>query len=302
MYHVPVLLTETVDGLNITPNGTYVDVTFGGGGHSREILQRLGSKGKLIAFDQDSDTQSNAKSIDDKRLTLIRGNFRFLQNYLRYNNIDDVDGVLGDLGVSWHQFDTADRGFSFRFDAPLDMRMNTQGKLTARDVVNKYNIEELSKIFSLYGELENAYKLSKLIESARSKEGIETIKDFTDAIASVLPKFDEHKYLAKVFQALRIEVNREMLALEQMLTQTTKVVKHGGRISIITYHSLEDRMVKNFIKSGNTEGKVEKDIFGNSFTPFKAVNKKVILPTETEIQQNTRARSAKLRVAERAKQ
>lgn len=302
MYHVPVLLTETVDGLNITPNGTYVDVTFGGGGHSREILQRLGSKGKLIAFDQDSDTQSNAKSIDDKRLTLIRGNFRFLQNYLRYNNIDDVDGVLGDLGVSWHQFDTADRGFSFRFDAPLDMRMNTQGKLTARDVVNKYNVEELSRIFSLYGELENAYKLSKLIENARSKEGIETIKDFTDAIASVLPKFDEHKYLAKVFQALRIEVNREMLALEQMLTQTAKVVKHGGRISIITYHSLEDRMVKNFIKSGNTEGKVVKDIFGNSFAPFKAVNKKVILPTETEIQQNTRARSAKLRVAERAKQ
>ncbi len=298
-YHIPVLLKETVDGLNINPNGVYVDVTFGGGGHSREILSRLDKKGRLIAFDQDADAQKNAEAINDKRLTLVRGNFRFLRNYLRYNNAPEVDGVLGDLGVSWHQFDTAERGFSFRFEAILDMRMNNRGEQTAGTLINTYSAAELSKIFSTYGELDNAFKVAKLIEGARASKRIESVTELIDVLKPVLPKFDEHKYLAKVFQALRIEVNHEMIALEQMLEQTAEVVKPGGRISIITYHSLEDRMVKNFIKSGNVEGKAQKDFYGKISAPFEAVNKKIILPTEEEVQSNTRARSAKLRIAQK---
>ncbi len=297
MYHVPVLLHETVDGLAIEPNGTYVDVTFGGGGHSREILRRLGSRGRLIAFDQDADAKKNAEAINDKRLTLVQGNFRFLRSYLRYHNAPEVDGVLGDLGVSWHQFDTAERGFSFRFEATLDMRMNSRGEHTAGTLINTYSVAELNKIFGTYGELDNAFKVAKLIESARAGKPIENVNELVEVLKPVLPKFDEHKYLAKVFQALRIEVNHEMQALEQMLEQTARVVKTGGRISIITYHSLEDRMVKNFIKSGNVEGEAQKDFYGKITAPFEAVNKKVILPAEAEIQGNTRARSAKLRIA-----
>ncbi|MDR1227329.1 MAG: 16S rRNA (cytosine(1402)-N(4))-methyltransferase RsmH [Prevotellaceae bacterium] len=299
MYHVPVLLNETVDGLNIQPNGTYVDITFGGGGHAREVLKRLAKKGRLIAFDQDPDAVQNAAAIGDKRLTLVQGSFRFLRSYLRYHNAAQVDGILGDLGVSWHQFDTADRGFSFRFDANLDMRMNNRGGLTAANILNTYSIEQLTKIFRLYGELDNAYKLAQMVEKVRTNTPLENIAQLTESIRAALPKFDEHKYLAKVFQALRIEVNQEMVALEQMLLQTEKVVKTGGRLSVITYHSLEDRMVKNYIKCGNVEGAVKKDLFGKFSAPFEAVTKKIILPQEIEIQNNTRARSAKLRVAER---
>jgi 16S rRNA (cytosine1402-N4)-methyltransferase len=299
MYHVPVLLNEVVDGLNVQPNGTYVDITFGGGGHSREILKRLDKNGRLIAFDQDADAQKNAEAINDKRLVLVQGNFRFLRSYLRYSNTPQVDGILGDLGVSWHQFDTAERGFSFRFNADLDMRMNNRGGATAADILNTYSLEQLTKIFQLYGELNNAYKLAQMVEKARVGVPIESIAQLMEGIKNALPKFDEHKYLAKVFQALRIEVNQEMLALKQMLLQTEKVVKQGGRLSIIAYHSLEDRMVKNYIKCGNVEGTIKKDLFGKFNAPFNAVAK-VILPQESEIKNNTRARSAKLRVAERA--
>jgi 16S rRNA (cytosine1402-N4)-methyltransferase len=289
---------ESVDGLAVKPNGTYVDVTHGGGGHSREILSRLGSKGRLIAFDRDADAQE-CSAADDKRLTLVRGDFRFLRGYLRYHSAEEVDGILGDLGVSWHQLDTAERGFSFRFDAPLDMRMNRQGERTAATLLNTYSVQELSKIFAGYGELSSAFKVAKLIEAARQKSRITTASELVEAIRPALPPFDEHKYLARVFQALRIEVNQEMQALEQMLEQAAKVLKRGGRISIITYHSLEDRMVKNFVKYGNASGKAEKDAFGNLSAPFEAVNKKVILPGEAEVQQNTRARSAKLRIAQK---
>lgn len=294
-YHKPVLLKESVDALVSSPDGIYADATFGGGGHSREILSRLSEKGRLIAFDRDEDALKGA--FDDPRFKLIHNNFRFIHNYSLLETESGFDGVLADLGVSSHQFDTAERGFSFRYDAPLDMRMNTQAQLTAQDVVNEYPVEELTKIFRIYGEVENAYKLASLIVSKRALSPISTTGDLDKAIESVTPKFAQHKYLAKVYQALRIEVNQEMRSLEKFLEGATKALKSGGKLAVITYHSLEDRMVKNFIKSGNVDGEVEKDVFGRSVQPLEAVNRKPILPLEEEISENTRARSAKLRIA-----
>ena len=294
-YHKPVLLKESVDALVSSPDGIYADATFGGGGHSREILSRLSEKGRLIAFDRDEDALKGA--FDDPRFKLIHNNFRFIHNYALLETESGFDGVLADLGVSSHQFDTAERGFSFRYDAPLDMRMNTQAQLTAQDVVNEYPVEELAKIFRIYGEVENAYKLAGLIVSKRALNPIGTTGDLDKAIESVTPKFAQHKYLAKVYQALRIEVNQEMRSLEKFLEGATKALKSGGKLAVITYHSLEDRMVKNFIKSGNVDGEVEKDVFGRSVQPLEAVNRKPILPLEEEISENTRARSAKLRIA-----
>ena len=294
-YHKPVLLKESVDALVSSPDGIYADATFGGGGHSREILSRLSEKGRLIAFDKDEDALKGA--FDDPRFKLIHNNFRFIHNYSLLETESGFDGVLADLGVSSHQFDTAERGFSFRYDAPLDMRMSTQAQLTAQDVVNEYPVEELAKIFRIYGEVENAYKLASLIVSKRALSPISTTGDLDKAIESVTPKFAQHKYLAKVYQALRIEVNQEMRSLEKFLEGATKALKSGGKLAVITYHSLEDRMVKNFIKSGNVDGEVEKDVFGRSVQPLEAVNRKPILPLEEEISENTRARSAKLRIA-----
>ena len=294
-YHKPVLLKESVDALVSSPDGIYADATFGGGGHSREILSRLSEKGRLIAFDRDEDALKGA--FDDPRFKLIHNNFRFIHNYSLLETESGFDGVLADLGVSSHQFDTAERGFSFRYDAPLDMRMNTQAQLTAQDVVNEYPVEELAKIFRIYGEVENAYKLASLIVSKRALSPIGTTSDLDKAIESVTPKFAQHKYLAKVYQALRIEVNQEMRSLEKFLEGATKALKSGGKLAVITYHSLEDRMVKNFIKSGNVDGEVEKDVFGRSVQPLEAVNRKPILPLEEEISENTRARSAKLGIA-----
>ena len=291
-YHKPVLLKESVDALVSSPDGIYADATFGGGGHSREILSRLSEKGHLIAFDRDEDALKGA--FDDPRFKLIHNNFRFIHNYSLLETESGFDGVLADLGVSSHQFDTAERGFSFRYDAPLDMRMSTQAQLTAQDVVNEYPVEELAKIFRIYGEVENAYKLASLIVSKRA---LSPTGDLDKAIESVTPKFAQHKYLAKVYQALRIEVNQEMRSLEKFLEGATKALKSGGKLAVITYHSLEDRMVKNFIKSGNVDGEVEKDVFGRSVQPLEAVNRKPILPLEEEISENTRARSAKLRIA-----
>jgi 16S rRNA (cytosine1402-N4)-methyltransferase len=293
------LLKESVDGLEVNPSGVYVDLTFGGGGHSREILKRLGRGGRLIAFDQDADALRAGSVVDSKRLTLVRGNFRFLRSYLRYYAVEEVDGILGDLGVSWHQLDTAERGFSFRFDAQLDMRMNSQGERTAEALLNTYSVSELGRIFSDYGELCNASKIAKFIEAARRKSHIVAASELVEILRPVLPPFDEHKYLARIFQALRIEVNQEMLALEQMLEQAAKSLKVGGRMSIITYHSLEDRRVKNYMKCGNVSGRAKRDIFGNVNAPLKVVNKKVILPSDEEVQKNPRSRSAKLRVAQK---
>ncbi len=295
-YHTPVLLKESINGLQIKPDGIYVDVTFGGGGHSREIIKHI-NKGKLIAFDQDDDALPNL--IDDKRFVFINHNFRFLKNFLKYHKIDQVDGLLADLGVSSHHFDDPERGFSFRFDGELDMRMNQSAQTSAKNVVNEYEEGDLAKIFWEYGELKNSRKLAKAIVDQRRNKKIETIKEFTDVLMPYLPKHAEHKFLAKVFQALRIEVNREMKFLKDMLFQTIEVIKPGGRLVVITYHSLEDRIVKNFIKNGLFEGEVEKDFFGNIEVPFKAVNRKIIVPGEAEIKKNNRARSAKLRIAER---
>lgn len=297
VYHVPVLLRESVDGLNIQPNGIYVDVTFGGGGHSREILNRL-KGGKLIVFDQDEDAYANRPN--DDRLIFVRHNFRYLKNFLTYLGIDKVDGVLGDLGVSSHHFDTAERGFSFRFEGKLDMRMNYSAGITAADVLNTYNDIDLMRIFRLYGEVDSPGKMVREIVSVRETKPFETIEDLKAAAVKFVPSRDQTKQLAKVFQALRIEVNHEMAALTDMLHQCSDVVKEGGRISIISYHSLEDRLVKNFIKTGNCEEvEVEKDFYGNILAPFKAVNRKLIIPTDAEIEINSRARSAKLRIAER---
>ncbi|MDA3952077.1 MAG: 16S rRNA (cytosine(1402)-N(4))-methyltransferase RsmH [Bacteroidales bacterium] len=295
-YHTPVLLKESIEGLKIKPNGNYVDVTFGGGGHSREIINHL-NKGKLLAFDQDDDALLNL--IDDKRFLFANHNFRFLKNFLKYNKIDKIDGLLADLGVSSHHFDKPKRGFSFRFDGELDMRMNQSAKLSAKNLVNEYEETKLAKIFWEYGELKNSRKLAKAIVDQRENKKIGTIKEFTDVLMPYLPKHAEHKFLAKVFQALRIEVNREMEFLKEMLLQTTDVLKPGGRLVVITYHSLEDRIVKNFIKKGKFKGEVEKDFFGNLNVPFKAVNRKIIVPSDSEIKVNNRARSAKLRIAER---
>ena len=301
-YHNPVLLTESIDALVQNPAGKYADATFGGGSHSREILSRLSSNGRLMAFDRDEEALANAP--DESRLILIHNNFRFIHNYALYyaEELGDgslLDGVLADLGVSSHQFDTATRGFSFRYDAPLDMRMNAQGGKTAADIVNSYTQEELERILRLYGEVDASRKLSKLIVQAREKAPILTTADLHEAIQSALPAFASHKELAKIYQAFRIEVNDEMRSLEKFLQGATRSLKSGGRLVVITYHSLEDRMVKNFIKSGNIDGKVEKDTFGRDLSPLKAVTRKPILPSEQEISGNTRARSAKLRVAEK---
>lgn len=294
-YHKPVLLKESVDALITTPDGVYADATFGGGGHSAEILRRLSTKGRLIAFDRDADALERA--IKDPRFTLIHNNFRFIHNYSLIEAKNGFDGILADLGVSSHQFDTAQRGFSFRYDAPLDMRMNTRSELTAQTVINTYSEEDLERIFQLYGEVENARRLARLIISKRSEKSIETTGELDKAIETLTPKYAGHKYLAQVYQALRIEVNQEMRALEKFLEGAIKSLKQGGRLAIITYHSLEDRMVKNFIKAGNPSGVICKDIFGCSNSPLEAVNRKPILPTEEEIEDNTRARSAKLRIA-----
>lgn len=295
-YHTPVLLKESVNGLQIKPDGVYVDVTFGGGGHSREIIKNI-INGKLVAFDQDDDAMPNLT--DDERFVFVNHNFRFLKNFLKYHKIEMIDGLLADLGVSSHHFDDPGRGFSFRFEGELDMRMNQSAKVSAKNVVNEYREEDLAKIFWEYGELKNSRKLAKAIIEQRGNKTLETIKDFTELLIPYLPKHAEHKFLAKVFQALRIEVNREIEFLKEMLLQTIDLIKPGGRLVIITYHSLEDRIVKNFIRNGQFEGEVEKDFFGNKEVPFKAVNRKVIVPDEREIKENNRARSAKLRIAER---
>ena len=297
-YHIPVLLQACVDSLQINPNGIYVDLTFGGGGHSKEILKHLSKDGKLISFDQDADAAKNVP--DDNRLVFIPQNFRHLKNYLRLNGINQVDGILGDLGVSSHQFDVAERGFSIRFDAELDMRMNQNSSLSAYQVVNDYDEKQLTFIFRTYGELDNAFKLAKAICEARSAEPIKSINEFKQAIKSCTPKFEENRYLAKVFQAIRMEVNQELEALKECLTQCVEVLKPGGRLVVMSYHSLEDRLVKNIMKTGNIEGVEEKDIiFGTSKKVFKLLGSKPIVPTEEEIKNNSRARSAKLRVAER---
>ncbi len=296
-YHIPVLLQESVDALCVKSGGIYVDVTFGGGGHSREILRRLNKKGRLIALDRDSDAAGNA--IQEKGFTLVQNNFRFLRGLVRNEGVEAVDGILADLGVSSHQFDTGERGFSFRFEAPLDMRMNNKSSLTAAKVVNTYTEDALRYLLGVYGEVDNAGRVAKLLVAARSNKPIETISDLVEVLKPCTPKMMEHKYLAKVFQALRMEVNGEMKALEQMLVQSLRLLKPGGRLVVITYHSLEDRLVKNFMRSGNLDGKIEKDFFGKETTPFTVITKKAGLPTEEEIQRNTRARSAKLRVAQK---
>ena len=308
-YHIPVLLKESVDGLNIKPNGIYVDVTFGGGGHSKEILSRLGKNGHLYSFDQDADAELNLKGqgamnkekeiADDPRFTFVRSNFRFLKNWMRYYGVDHVDGLLADLGVSSHHFDDETRGFSFRFDAPLDMRMNKRAGQTAADLLNHAEETKLADIFYLYGEMKNARRLAAAIAKKRTVMGIQTTQDLLDAIGPMLPKERGKKEMAKVFQALRIEVNHEMDALKEMLKGATEVLCEGGRLSIITYHSLEDRIVKNVMKAGNAEGKVEQDFFGRIQSPFQLVNGKVITPSEEEQQRNPRSRSAKLRIAEK---
>ena len=297
-YHIPVLLDESVSALIDSTSGTYADATFGGGGHSREILSRLSQNGRLIAFDRDSDAIANRP--DDSRLTLIRSDFRWIHNHVIHQGYKDgIDGVLADLGVSSHQFDTAERGFSFRYEAPLDMRMNQEAEFNAADIVNTYEQADLEKILRLYGEVDNSRRIAQMICKAREISKIETTGDLGKAIESALPKFAEHKFLAKVYQALRIEVNQEMKSLEKFLSGAAKSLRPGGKLVVITYHSLEDRMVKNFIKAGNIEGEIEKDFYGNSSAPLKAVNRKPILPQETEIASNTRARSAKLRIAEK---
>ena len=297
-YHVPVLLRESIDGLDIKPDGVYVDVTFGGGGHSKEILQRLGKKGHLYSFDQDEDAEGNIPN--DDRFTFVRSNFRYLRNWMRYYGIEQIDGLLADLGVSSHHFDDETRGFSFRFDAPLDMRMNKRAGMTAADILNNYNEEQLADVFYIYGELKNARKIASTIVKARNEKAIETTGDLLKITEELLPKTREKKEAAKLFQALRIEVNHEMDALKEMLNGACEVLKNGGRLSVITYHSLEDRIVKNFMKAGNVEGKVKQDFFGRIEAPFKQVGGKVITPSEEEQQQNPRSRSAKLRIAEKS--
>lgn len=297
IYHTPVLLEESVNGMNIRPDGTYVDVTFGGGGHSKYILSKLGKNGRLLSFDQDEDAEKNI--VNDKRFTFVRSNFRYLHNFLRYYQVEKVDAILADLGVSSHHFDDSERGFSFRFDGKLDMRMNKRAGMTAADIVNTYEEEKLASVFYLYGELKNSRKLASVIAKARNNQKIETIEDFLSVIKPLFGREREKKELAKVFQALRIEVNQEMEALKEMLYATIEALKPGGRLVVITYHSLEDRMVKNIMKTGNVEGKVEQDFFGNIQSPFALVNNRVIVPDEAELQRNPRSRSAKLRIAEK---
>ena len=295
-YHLPALLNESIAGLNLRPDGVYVDVTFGGGGHSRAILAHLTS-GRLVAFDQDVDAVVNI--INDDRLIFLNQNFRFLKNNLRYLGYSQVDGIIADLGVSFHQFDEPERGFSFRSDAALDMRMNRNASLTAADVLRTYDEETLASIFFRYGELENSRRIARAVVKARSEGQVITVSDLTKAVQGLYPVNQEHKFFARLFQSLRIEVNREMDVLTEMLTQALEVLRPGGRLVVITYHSLEDRLVKNFFRSGNFEGEYEKDFYGNLITPFRIINKKVIVPGEEEIKLNNRARSARLRIAEK---
>ena len=295
-YHVPVLLDESIDGLAIQPGGIYADMTFGGGGHSKEILRHLGKKGHLYGFDQDADAENNI--VEDGRFTFVRSNFRYVKQWMRYYGVEQIDGLLGDLGVSSHHFDDETRGFSFRFDAPLDMRMNKRAGQTAADILNDYSEERLADVFYLYGELKNARRLAKTIVDCRKGKRIETTADLSETVEPLMRSEREKKDLARVYQALRIEVNHEMDALRDMLCGATSLLREGGRLSIITYHSLEDRIVKNVMKAGNAEGRVEQDFFGRITSPFRLVNK-VTTPTDEEQQRNPRSRSAKLRIAEK---
>ncbi len=296
-YHIPVLLKESIEGLNINPNGIYIDVTFGGGGHSKEILKNLSSSGHLYSFDQDEDALNNI--VENPSFTFVRSNFRYIKNFMKYHNVTHIDGLLADLGVSSHHFDEEERGFSFRFNGPLDMRMNQASKKTAADVLNNYSEEKLSDIFYLYGELKNSRRIAKRVVEARLTTPITTIEGFTDIITPLFNPNKLKKEFAKVFQALRIEVNEEMQVLKEMLQQAIQLLKPGGRIVFITYHSLEDRLVKNMFKTGNLEGKLNKDFYGKIINPLKLINNKVITPSELELEENTRSRSAKLRIAEK---
>ena len=307
-YHVPVLLKESVDGLNIQSGGVYVDVTFGGGGHSSEILSRLDEQAHLYSFDQDADAEQNVmrsevgaerRFVDDPRFTFVRSNFRYLKNWMRYYGVESIDGLLADLGVSSHHFDDESRGFSFRFDAQLDMRMNKRAGKTAADIVNDYDEEALSNLFYLYGEIKQSRRLAAAVVKARSQQRIATTQDLLRILEPIFKREREKKDLAKVFQALRIEVNHEMDALKEMLKSATELLKPGGRLSVITYHSLEDRIVKNIMKTGNVEGKRIQDFYGRIETPFTLINNKVKVPSENEQQENPRSRSAKLRIAEK---
>lgn len=295
-YHIPVMLSQCIEGLLIDPKGTYIDATFGGGGHARAIIQQLTS-GRLYGFDQDEDAAVNR--FDDDRLIFVRANFRYLRNFMHHYGVSEVDGILADLGVSSHDFDQAERGFSFRFDAPLDMRMNQQAGMTAADVVNQYEEVPLLNLFRVYGEIPNARNLVRAIIGVRTISPIKTTTQLLEAIKGCVPRATEKKYLAQVFQALRIEVNDELGALREFLLSAFEILKPGGRLVVMTYHSLEDRLVKNFLKSGNLEGKIEKDFFGNVETPFVLLNRKVIVPSEQEIEENPRSRSARLRIAEK---
>ena len=307
-YHVPVLLKESVDGLNIQSGGVYVDVTFGGGGHSSEILSRLDEQAHLYSFDQDADAEQNVmrsevgaerRFVDDSRFTFVRSNFRYLKNWMRYYGVEKIDGLLADLGVSSHHFDDESRGFSFRFDAQLDMRMNKRAGKTAADIVNDYDEEALANLFYLYGEIKQSRRLAAAVVKARLQQRIATTQDLLGILEPIFKREREKKDLAKVFQALRIEVNHEMDALKEMLKSATELLKPGGRLSVITYHSLEDRIVKNIMKTGNVEGKRIQDFYGRIETPFTLINNKVIVPSENEQQENPRSRSAKLRIAEK---
>ena len=296
-YHVPVLLHESIDGLAIKSGGIYVDVTFGVGGHSKEILRRLDGKAHLYSFDQDPDAEKNI--VNDDRFTFVRSNFRYLKNWMRYYGVDHIDGLLADLGVSSHHFDDETRGFSFRFDAPLDMRMNKRAGTTAAEILNTYDEEQLADIFYIYGELKNARKIASIIAKTRNEKKIETTGDLMSATEKLFQREREKKEMAKMFQALRIEVNHEMDALKEMLNGAKDLLGEGGRLSVITYHSLEDRIVKNMMKAGNVEGKIKQDFFGRIEAPFRLINNKVIVPSDEEQQQNPRSRSAKLRIAEK---
>ncbi len=295
-YHIPVLLEESVDLMNITHGGVYADLTFGGGGHSRHILSRMDTSAKLYSFDQDADTKANAP-VGDSRFHYVESNFKFMRGALRLRGVTEVDSILADLGVSSHHFDALHRGFSFRGSAPLDMRMNQRGKLTARDIVNNYSNEELTRIFRDWGEIQTPWKVANCVERARGLNAIETTADLVAAVAPCTPKKEESKFLTKLFQALRIEVNGEMEALKMALEQSLKVLRPGGRLVVISYHSLEDRLVKNFMKSGNFEGRVERDFYGRTNTPFEIITRKAQPPTSDEIERNPRSRSAKLRAA-----
>ena len=296
-YHNPVMLRECIEGLNINTSGVYADVTFGGGGHSREILKHLGPEGRLFVFDQDSDAKENVPN--DSRIMFFKSNFKYFAQFLRLAGSEKIDGIIADLGVSSHHFDDAQRGFSFRFDVPLDMRMNRDAAFSARDVLNTYGEEDLKRIFLEYGEIKNAWKLARAVTTSRKEKSIDTVGGFLEAIKDCVPRFSENKYLATVFQSIRIEVNDEIGVLKRFLTSTPKALKKKGRLVIMSYHSLEDRAVKNFMKSGNFLGKEEKDVFGNVIAPLMPVNRKVITPSFEEAEQNPRSRSAKLRIAER---